>query len=686
LKQKPKIGFFSVILPFSDLFLFLILAIVSYVLLIKQLGFYWDDWVFVWIARTLGSAWLPNIFPASRFLWTRFLEFNTTLLGTLPWVWHLFSIVWRLAATVSFWWLLRLLWPDRKTLATMAGCLFLLFPAFQMQFVSVNTGHFFIFVTAFLLSLCLNLFAVKNPKRYWVFISAALCLSLVNLLAWEYLFTLELIRPVLLWQILAVPYPEKKMHFRRTIWTWLPFFILQVLVLVWRIVLAVSQSTSYPLVLLQVFQRGFGHGIVSFLSSLSSDLFTSTLAGWAQAFRLPNITWTEPIYFFIFCFLVILSGLVLFVYLAKKYAAREGDPAASGWIKIQPIMLGLIALLLAGGPLWLTGLPVRLNFPNNRLMIPFMLGSSLLLAGAIDLFAALPRAWNWLAPSLGALVIAFSAGAQFRYSLNYQQDWILQRALYWQLSWRIPGLEKNTLLLSNDLPSKYISDNSVTAPINWMYAPDYHGGDLPFLLYYPSVRLDNRLPSLEPGIAIDQEYEGIPFHGNTSQVVAFYFSGTGCLRVLDRNVDPYNLLVPKQMRQASLISNPAPILSGDSPSLDLRIFGEEPVHDWCYYFQKADLARQVSDWDDIARIGSLAFSLDDPPRDPAEVFPFIEGYAHLNDWSTALRLTAWSIDHNIFIQPATCALWFRINTLTDSSSEKDAALEVMRTKLGCNVP
>ena len=398
LKSKSAKTFLLRVLRHSDLFLFLLLTFASYTLLIPHLGIYWDDWVFLWIAKSLGSVWLTNIFPATRFLWTGFLQLNTSLLGTLPWVWHLFGILWRLAATISFWWLIRLLWPNRRAFATMAGCIFLLFPAFQMQFVSINTGHFFIFIGAFILSLCLHILAIKKPEHYWIFQIIALLLSLVNLLAWEYLFTLELIRPFLLWQVLAAQYPQKKLRFRRTIWTWLPFLVLQMLVLAWRIVFAFIRPTSYPLVLLNEFQSGLGQGMLSFFSSMSSDLFTSTLAGWAQAFRLPNITWTEPIYFFIFCILVILSGLILFFYLAKKYLNNEKNISASWWNRIQPITLGLFALLLAGGPLWLTSLPVRLNFPNNRLMIPFMFGSSLLLAGMIDLFAALPRKWNWLAP------------------------------------------------------------------------------------------------------------------------------------------------------------------------------------------------------------------------------------------------------------------------------------------------
>ena len=33
----------------------------------------------------------------------------------------------------------------------------------------------------------------------------------------------------------------------------------------------------------------------------------------------------------------------------------------------------------------------------------------------------------------------------------------------WQLSWRIPGLEKGTTVLTNDIPLRYYSDNSLTA-------------------------------------------------------------------------------------------------------------------------------------------------------------------------------------------------------------------------------
>ena len=45
----------------------------------------------------------------------------------------------------------------------------------------------------------------------------------------------------------------------------------------------------------------------------------------------------------------------------------------------------MIALVFAGGPFWLTGLQITLAYPASRFTLPFMLGVSLLLAGALQL-------------------------------------------------------------------------------------------------------------------------------------------------------------------------------------------------------------------------------------------------------------------------------------------------------------
>ena len=58
-------------------------------------------------------------------------------------------------------------------------------------------------------------------------------------------------------------------------------------------------------------------------------------------------------------------------------------------------------------------------------------------------------------------------------------------------------------------------------------------------------------------------------------------------------------------------------------------FGPEPPHTWCYYYEKASLARQQGDWAGVVRLGEQAASLNYAASDPVEWLPFIEATASL---------------------------------------------------------
>src|SRR5688500_7588999 len=95
-------------------------------------------------------------------------------------------------------------------------------------------------------------------------------------------------------------------------------------------------------------------------------------------------------------------------------------------------------------------------------------------------------------------------------------------------------MKPNTALLTHQLPIDYETDLSFTAPINWMYAPDYQRSDLPYALLYTEKRLGGTaLPSLEKNTKISLPIRRVSFHGSTSQVLVIYMPPNGCLRVLD---------------------------------------------------------------------------------------------------------------------------------------------------------
>ena len=137
------------------------------------------------------------------------------------------------------------------------------------------------------------------------------------------------------------------------------------------------------------------------------------------------------------------------------------------------------------------------------------------------------------------------------------------------------------------------------------------------------------------------------------------------------------------LRDAALISSTSPILNEQVSQMP-DIYNPEPTHGWCYYFQKADLARQIGDWTEVTHLGDTAFTLDDYPNDPIERFVFIEGYAHNGDWQKAVE---YSIDSykvsKDYVAPLLCKLWSRIARETDVTPEQESALVEMRTKFNC---
>ena len=115
------------------------------------------------------------------------------------------------------------------------------------------------------------------------------------------------------------------------------------------------------------------------------------------------------------------------------------------------------------------------------------------------------------------------------------------------------------------------------------------------------------------------------------------------------------------------------------------LFGTEPAHKWCYYFEKADLARQLGRWDEVVKLGNQAFDLDDSPNNPVERFVFIEGYAHAGNWARAVELSkeSYRVSRD-FVGPLLCRLWERIEAETTDSLERNEALSEARNMFTCN--
>jgi hypothetical protein len=644
----------------------LIVAILAYGLLIPQLGFYWDDLPMSWIRYELGPEAMTRYFSTNRPVWGLLYQITTRLLPQVPIFWQVFALIWRWLGAVVVWAIVRELWKAKPTFAISVALLFLLYPGFNQQWGSYLYSHFFIVLFFFLLSIFLMLRRNTIP---------ALVFSALNLWMMEYFFPLEFARVGFIWTSLREEYPNPRDRIKPTLKLWTPYLAVFVLAVFSR--LFIFNNQIYDIGISSEGTSSSAPGFLPLIQSAIVSLWTVSVAAWSQVFQQPDPTVHGPLTYALFMFVGLAAAALILIWLWPR--SKEQRSVMPG-IRYA-LGLGLFLLPFAGAPFWLTGLTISLAHPASRFTLPFMLGVSLILAAMME-WIPWPRARYIVL----ALLIGLAAGRQFLWSTDYMRDWQAQKNLFWQMIWRAPGLKPNTLVLMNEELFFY-ADNSISAPLNWIYAPDHHSDRINYVLFYPTNRLDASLPELKPGIPIQYDYIAGRFTGNTSQVIAFYYDPPACLRLLESDLDANNRFISddSHMREASALSNPDQILpSGNAVMPD--IYRPDPVHAqaWCYYFQRADLARQLGDWKWVAELGDTALELDDHPNNPVERFVFIEGYAHVGEWERALKLSQESYRvSKDYVGPLLCRLWERIEMETTGGEERTGALSEVKSMFAC---
>ncbi len=685
LKEKTQ-AFFSEPKIFP-LFL-LLLCLAAYAIFIPWLGFYWDDFPISWIAASKGGAGLARYFSTNRPFWGEIYRLTTPLLGSNPFNWQVAALLLRWGTGLAFWGLVRTIWPERKLFAAWAAALFIIYPGFSQQSIAFLYSHFFIVLILFLLSLIFTILALRHPRWFWLFTAAALLTSAVNLLSMEYFFLLDLLRPVLIWLVLNETAPGQvsltgQKRLIRTLLLWLPYLVLFIGVIAWR-ALFFGFHTYQPTLLSQLKSEPIP-ALLTLIQTALSDMWKTSAGAWLHAFQAPTVAEVGAVNLRRFWLLVAVSAAVFGLYLLlfrPKQTRLEGERR---WLW-QPLLVGILALGIAGGPFWLTDLQIGLVFPNDRFTLPFMIGASLLAAALLQLIP-LP---HWPKAALLGVLLGFAIGMHFQQGVVYRRDWATQRTFFWQMLWRIPDMQPGTTLLANELPVVHYTDNSLSAPLNWIYDPQSDPLRMNYILYYPTLRqtTEDWLINGQKNVPIERDYLAATFYGNTSNVVALYFNPPGCLHVLDPQVDQVNWMVPQVLRDTLNLASTTSILDKPQPGKPepfppIHIFGSEPAPNWCYYYEKADLARQYGDWESVAALGEQAFDSGDYPNDPSERLPFIEGYAHLNQWQRALELSRETQAITPVMKPVLCRLWNRIERDTPQSQEQQDALHTIRDENAC---
>ncbi len=373
----------------------LILIFLSFGIRALSMGFFWDDWPYVWIFHSLGSGGIVQAFTGDRPFLSFLYSLSLGLLGNSTLGWQVFALLARWLCSLGLYTSLALAWPAQRHKVFWAAALFAVYPGFTQQWIAVIYGQAFILFAALFFSITLTLWLARYPHRLrrWLLPGtlAALALSAFTMFSTEYFFGLELLRPALLAVIFASSLPAalprraalRSMVTRAARW-WSPYLVLMLIFVFWRGVIHTFPGKSLTVV--TGVESSPLKTLVGLALTVSADFIKSSLASWGQAINVGSLFLGSSSVWLRWLLVCLGVGVLAWFYLLNlKQPEVPSAPVLQGEQKdhwaASAILLGVFAFLVAGWPFWVTGLPMQLGFPQDRYTLPLSVGICLIIAG-----------------------------------------------------------------------------------------------------------------------------------------------------------------------------------------------------------------------------------------------------------------------------------------------------------------
>jgi hypothetical protein len=629
----------------------LLIGVLAYGLVFPYLGFYWDDWESVYLYHLHTPAIIFPYFnerPFSALIYL--ILFPIT--SMTPLVWQTVSLILRWIGVLFIYLTLNAVWPARTWLNRWIGVLLLVFPGFLQQPVSVTYSRHFTAFALFAISLYLTVLALRHRKFFWLWMPLSVILGIAQIFMIEYFVGLELIRPVIIWAMIRADQKEKiRTVLWKTLLNWSPFLLGLGIYFWYRVFYFPSTLQGDPNspVLLKAILSTPLATLILLAKTVYQDVTYLILSVWTNAFS-PNLIHLTSKVMWLSWSVGIVAAILFCLYIFLTSRNKDASERTSFYYML---VMGGIALLAGAVPVWATARQINGSTWSDRFTLAPLVGAVILVVSLVDWLFRTKNQKQWLL----AILVASSISYQIYNSNVYRKDWEVQRNLYWQLAWRVPVLKPGTAVIGS---GTFTSKSSF-----------YDGGYIVSLLFSQTPSANPQydyfdiwhLPaaSYQPNKPLFDGERGGHFNGNTSQAIGMYFNfnTNECVRVLDQvyTGDPnFNAL----MTNIIPISNVNEISVGNGTrSPDPATFGAEPAHTWCYYFEKADLARQMKDWQTVLKLGAEARAKGLGSNLGSEYLPFIEAYAQTGQWSQAYQMSQDAQNNTAGMNPLLCNNWRR---------------------------
>ena len=646
----------------SAIALLVLISGLAYLPFVGQFGYFNDDWYLMYAASAKGAFVFKDIFSVDRPLRALVMIPAYLLFGESPLGYDLSAYGFRVLSAFGFLWLLRILWPRQRLPVALMALLFLIYPGFLSQFNGIDYQSQMVSLAAAVFSLVLTLKAVQAKgilkKIVLLLISALLGWLYIGLV--EYFIGFEIIRLACIFLLVTRDYKPFGKRIIQTLHQWLPYIILLIPFLVWRLYFFKSErsATDVGLQLDQFIQSPLTTSLRWFTTLLSDSLDVVFLA-WGQPLS-SLLTWIWSRNQLLLGLGLSVASVVVALFVLKPLEDPDENDE-SNW-HTEALLLGTAAVIGGLLPIILVNRFVDFGF-YSRYTLVSSTGAAILLVSLVFSLHNL-----FLRNALLASFVFFASLTHFANNQKAVQITDATRGFWWQVYWRAPQIAPHTTLIANYAVGATEEDYFVWGPANLIYYLE--GTKEKYVQPGIYAAVLNRDTVTNVLVGKGQEFDNrrtIRTYKNYRNILILTQpTASSCVHVLDGGGPEYSTDENASIQIIGPYSNLDYVLTDETvPAPPSIVFGPEPEHDWCYYYQKATLARQRGDWDAILSLGEEASRKDLAPLDLIEWMPFLQAYAITGDIHHLVEL-APVIASNPFITLQACQNLGRLQNLTAS--------------------
>ncbi|OJX38418.1 MAG: hypothetical protein BGO78_10515 [Chloroflexi bacterium 44-23] len=688
--QKVYQKIYTVIAPVDSfvvyaLVLFLVMF-AAYNLMIKNIGYYYDDWEGVLLQKqnySFSQIW--NYFLIDRPFSALVHFVLNPLLGAKPASWRIAGMLINWAAILFIVKSLLRIWPKRIMEIGWIGLLLAVYPGITRQFVIRTSMVHYISMLLFSISIWLMIKAVQEREHRWVLLAVSLALSLLQMLIIEYFAGLELIRGLILFYIFRKDGKTIGKALKDAFYFWIPYLFIFGIFIFFRLSILpgiqpeglVSKNT--PGILTALISNPI-QTLIHQVEVILKDVVYAVLYVWSQTIVPEQIDLQAKatlVSWLVGAIAALLAVIPIYIWQQKVGADETEEP-----YPFFVFMLCVIAILLGGLPIWAVGREAIKGLWASRYLFGIVMGAVPLVVLALSWGTSKQRQKN-LSIALSLLLMC-SVAFQFRTGKTFALTWHYTKDYFWQLKWRAPSLVPGTFILSPYTPYQFSADYEIAFTTNVFYDEGNSNVNVSYWWFDGPDDLLNISEGEYPDqMEIDHKFRNISFQSDMQHALGvLYKPSRGCLQVLDTAYLKEPLLRTEE-QQLFPVLNSGLILNDQTP-VPLDIFGPEPDRTWCYYYQSAELARSNEDWPDVIKNWDIANLAGFKATYGPEYLPFLEANARLNQWNDAVKLTEIAMATTEKMEPFLCANWERIMGSTPASQEKNIAYTSVMSSLNCS--